>query len=222
MKKIFGMFAMAAVAATTLTCCGGGGTDTNDDGPASINKFCGRTIQFNGVGLSGPTAAGTMWAIVDNMTYNNSSSTAEAWFSFGATPSREMRGQLIVEGGTNAAPTVTIHVNDAEQFGQDTGAQGFFADFLPDDLEEGDTVLGTPAPRIDMTYASSSEGQFHVTYTFLTRKDEEEGQNNNNGNNNQGNNNGGQTGTGEPGVVDPDYEMKTMTSPLPGRFYILN
>ena len=91
MKKIFGLFAMAAVAATGLTCCGGGGGGDNLEGS---------TIKFFEVG----TSAGTMYVTVLSKSGANSSYTITR---FGGLGQSKNNGE-IVEHSNSKDPNVKI------------------------------------------------------------------------------------------------------------------
>ncbi|MBQ2379338.1 MAG: hypothetical protein II295_02995 [Akkermansia sp.] len=189
MKKIFGMFAVAALAATALTGCGGGSED-NDE--LNINKFCYKTLRIQAPGRlippeedgdeganggenpdqnggtpppitgDGNVYAGAMYVqISEKLT----SKKAKAETGFGAKV-RQYDGYIEVIGGTPEAPMVTIYL-DSTSVGGDPEAQGWFSSFIGEDLEEGDTLLGLPAPYVTFdNWTDRENGTCTVKFTI--------------------------------------------------------
>ena len=156
MKKIFGMFAMAAVAATTLTCCGGGaGTE---DG---THSFAYKTVTYR----TSETLAGTMVIRVYDKT-SSGSNTYNADISFGENGKKHQGIFQVVDN--SESPTVTMHVDGNESFDTDTGVLRFYASLgLPEDLQAGDAVYGFPRPTITMDYTNNAEGLYTATFEIF-------------------------------------------------------
>lgn len=170
MKKIFGLFAMAAVVATSLTCCGGGGGDGGN--------FAYKTYRFNS-----PTMAGSMVVRVFEP-MGSGAQRYEATISFGDR-GIPYNGEFEVMSDIDAEnPVVTVHINGNPNFATDEGVFEFFSDFLPPDLEQGDGVYGAPQPLMTLTYTNAQKtmGSYTLQYNFKMagddpRTEEEEGEN---------------------------------------------
>ena len=191
MKKIFGMFAVAALAATALTGCGGGGSE--EDGP-TINKLCFKTLRIQAPGPiivpdedeeeenpdpnplpdeendiitgDGNSFGGSMFIYIKD---KENSKKAQAKVSFGIDNKGQYNGSVEIVGGTTEAPEITVYVDSGSNVGSDEEAWAWFANFLTEDLEEGDTLVGLPAPYITLNnWVDDRNGTCTVRFTLGT------------------------------------------------------
>ena len=170
MKKIFGLFAMAAVAATGLTCCGGGGGNDN---------LAYRTYQFDAcTGFIGCMNV----AIFDLNGMNEGEYSAKV--SFGNNHPMGASGYdatfKIKDDSDPENIQVTISVKEKD-LGADEDAWAYFSEFM-DDMEEGDTMINFPKPQITIHFNSKRTGGTYDTLYELhgfgddpRTEDEEEG-----------------------------------------------
>ncbi|MBQ3218445.1 MAG: hypothetical protein IJB33_06195 [Akkermansia sp.] len=186
LKKIFGLFAMAAVAATGLTCCGGGG---GDDGELSVRFLCNKVLMIQAPGPlydpdeeeegeadddddekdniitgEGNAFAGSMFVEVMDM---ESSAKAPARISFGRVNNGRYAGYVEIVGGTPEAPQITVYAQPGSDLGKDEEVWAWFSSFLDEDIEEGDTIVGMPAPYITLdNWTSRESGTCTVRFTI--------------------------------------------------------
>lgn len=206
MKKIFGLFAMAAVVATSLTCCGGGGGD----------GISGKTYIFSAPPLQ---CSGSMELTVQDSITTGENKLYNATVSFGnQTYYGTVKQEAPAEG---ANVRLVLSVLGGQEFGAGQDVWEFFSYFLPDDLEEGDTVTGLPAPVIDMVYSDgNTQGTYFLSY-YLPPADDEELPEGGEGNGNN-NNNDEEDEEGNKKVDYSDLELELVTIPVAGDWWVSN
>ena len=158
MKKIFGLFAAAALAATGLTCCGGGG-----GGNGSIAH---KTFYFSALGAQTeagttiPGSGGSLWIEVKD-------EIAEAKNSYNAR---------IGFGTKGSAGNATVFINSVDpeeadmsisfsalsydDMQNDTEAVAYFSKAMEDvEFEDGEVngVVSFPAMELKLKYSESSK-----------------------------------------------------------------
>ena len=182
MKKIFGLFAMAALAATGLTCCGGGGGDSN--------SIAFSTLEFQ---APGTTAATMVISISEN--YYNSKGTYDARYGF-ERRSFPYTGKFIVVDGLEGSAEITDSQNQVvkidydmvatinidsniENFLDDDAVEAYFYKFTDtlqkEDEEDDDNVRleNPPAPKLYLKYNEDmTGGTFTAQFDVEVEKEE--------------------------------------------------
>lgn len=197
MKKIFGLFAMAALATTGLTCCGGGGGGEDShayrtytfDGPMMKGVMQVRVMdQMDGV--DGKYNATISFSVPNNRTYSGyflvtqKANTITSTNQYEVQPKFDKDGNLLKEGkfkrlSTNEQIVVGIYSSSE---GNDNAMVNFFQDFVEnvnedDDVDDDLNVESPPKPILNLRYnPSGRSGDYMMTIETeveVTRTDEE-------------------------------------------------
>lgn len=199
MKKIFGLFAMAALATTGLTCCGGGGGGEDShayrtytfDGPMMRGVMQVRVMdQMDGV--DGKYNATISFSVPNTRTYSGyflvtqkaNTITSTNQYEDGKQPVFDQDNNLVEDGVFKSLDTteqivVGIYSNSE---GNDNAMVNFFQDFVEnvneDDDDNGDVnVESPPKPILNLKYAPNGRsGDYMMTIETeveVTQKDKE-------------------------------------------------
>lgn len=197
MKKIFGLFAMAALATTGLTCCGGGGGGEDShayrtytfDGPMMKGVMQVRVMdQMDGV--DGKYNATISFSVPNTRTYSGyflvtqKANTITSTNQYDKQPKFDQEGNLLEEGTfkrlrTNEQIVVGIYSSSE---GNDNAMVNFFQDFVEnvnedDDVDDDLNVESPPKPILNLRYnPSGRSGDYMMTIETeveVTQKDEE-------------------------------------------------
>ena len=197
MKKIFGLFAMAALATTGLTCCGGGGGGEDShsyptytfDGPMMKGVMQVRVMdQMDGV--DGKYNATISFSVPNTRTYSGyflvtqKANTITSTNQYEVQPKFDKDGNLLREGKFKRLSTneqIVIGIYSSSE-GNDNAMVNFFQDFVEnvnedDDVNDDVNVESPPKPILNLRYnPSGRSGDYMMTIETeveVTRTDEE-------------------------------------------------
>ena len=197
MKKIFGLFAMAALATTGLTCCGGGGGGEDShayrtytfDGPMMKGVMQVRVMdQMDGV--DGKYNATISFSVPNNRTYSGyflvtqKANTITSTNQYDKQPKFDQEGNLLEEGTFKSLSTneqIVVGIYSSSE-GNDNAMVNFFQDFVEnvnedDDVDDDLNVESPPKPILNLRYnPSGRSGDYMMTIETeveVTQKDEE-------------------------------------------------
>lgn len=197
MKKIFGLFAMAALATTGLTCCGGGGGGEDShayrtytfDGPMMKGVMQVRVMdQMDGV--DGKYNATISFSVPNTRTYSGyflvtqKDSTITSTNQYEVQPTFDQNGNLVTEGEfkrLTANEQIVVGIYSSSE-GNDNAMVNFFQDFVEnvnedDDVNDDVNVESPPKPILNLRYnPNGRSGDYMMTIETeveITRTDEE-------------------------------------------------
>lgn len=197
MKKIFGLFAMAALASTSLTCCGGGGGGEDShayrtytfDGPMMKGVMQVRVMdQMDGV--DGKYNATISFSVPNTRTYSGyflvtqKASTITSTNQYEEQPKFDEDGNLVRAGKfkrLTANEQIVVGIYSSNE-GNDNAMVNFFQDFVEnvnedDDVNEDVNVESPPKPILNLRYNPNRRGGDYMmtieTEVEVTRTDEE-------------------------------------------------
>ncbi|MBR2125398.1 MAG: hypothetical protein IJ943_01525 [Akkermansia sp.] len=178
MKKIFGLFAMAALATTGLTCCGGGGGGDSHayrtytfDGPELKGVMQVRVLdQMDGV--NGKYNATISFSEPNTKTYSGYFKATQVADEIKSTnkyetqPEFDEENNLVTEGTFKVLQTtekIEVGIYSSSE-GNDNAMVNFFQDFVDnvneDEDADGDVnVESPPKPTLSLKYDPNSNGR---------------------------------------------------------------
>lgn len=171
MKKIFGLFAAAVLAATGLTCCGGGG-----GGNGSIAH---KTFYFSALGaqteggITIPGSGGSLWIEVrDEIAEAPNSYNARIGFGTKGSAGNAMVFVNPVDP-ENANLSISFSALSYDDMQNDTEAVAYFSKAMEDvEFEDGQVngVVKFPAMELKLTYSEGSKSTGNYVADFPEAK----------------------------------------------------
>ena len=157
MKKIFGLFAAAVLAATGLTCCGGGG--------GGDSSFAYKTIEIT----SPISNVGKMYIRVTDP-IPEAPGTYVARYGFGADKG-DHPGTFKVESQSETGAEIYYYVNNYEAMTRDANAIGFYGNLIEDvenrDNQNAAVDVDFPFMTVKLTFAEGSTTSGSCAFTCM-------------------------------------------------------